>query len=155
MRPLHPEAAGWELGQVGVGGITHIQLVQQQLNLVSVFEVRAIFLVQIRVHLAQQLLGILHVFVELGETRLLITDRKQLGCLEPILAVALSPLPDGAEPPTHPESSGSAAWGQPNPRPPAQLPGRGASQGGARALPTNPRNATSMTCCFYVHTPAA
>ena len=50
-------------------GITHVQLPQQQLNLVSVLEVGAVFLVQVRVHLAEQLLGILHVFVELGETR--------------------------------------------------------------------------------------
>lgn len=48
---------------------THIQVPQQQLYLIPILEVRAVFLVQVRVHLAKQLLSILHVFVVLGETQ--------------------------------------------------------------------------------------
>lgn len=71
----------WEL-QGGVrealaGPITHVQLPQQQLNLVLVLEVGVVLLVQVRVHLVQQVLGILHVFVELaGRPDGPITDRK-------------------------------------------------------------------------------
>lgn len=44
---------------------THIQLLQERFKLVSVFELRAEFLVQVCVHLLQELLGILGVFLKL------------------------------------------------------------------------------------------
>lgn len=46
---------------------THIQLPEERLELVSVLELWAEFLIQVCIHLLQELLGILSVFLKLQE----------------------------------------------------------------------------------------
>lgn len=46
---------------------THIQLPEQRLELVSVLELGAVFLVQVCIHLLQELLGVLGIFLKLSK----------------------------------------------------------------------------------------
>lgn len=113
---------------------THVQLPQQQLDLVPVLEVRAVLLVQVRVHLAQQLLRVLHVSAELGDGPI-----RQEAPMTSRCGFELTP--GGAGAPTHPESRSDLLGLRA--RPPEHSTGAAGKEAGS--LPATPRASVTVS----------